>query len=402
MLLLTYGSRGDVEPMAALAVRLRDLGVEARVCAPPDAEFADLLAADGIPVVPFGRSLRAWVGGDAPPTTDDAFTRAAAWVADHFGPVAAAAEGCAALVATGLVPAGARSVAERLGIPYVYVCFQPVTLPSPHHPAAWRPPTPFPPDVTDNRELWRLDAENVDALFRAPLNRHRAAAGLPPVDAVRDHVFTDRPWLAADPLLAPWQEPADLDVVQTGAWIRPDDRPLPPEVEAFLAAGPPPVYVGFGSMPMHGAPDVARTAVEAARAVGRRVIVARGWADLAPDDAADCLAIGEVNQQQLFGRVAAVVHHGGAGTTTAAARAGAPQVVVPQVVDQPYWGGRVAALGIGALHDAPVMTPASLASALATALAARARAREVAPAISTDGADRAAKLLLDAITPEAR
>ncbi|POM25572.1 Zeaxanthin glucosyltransferase [Actinomadura rubteroloni] len=402
VLLLTYGSRGDLEPMAALAVRLRDLGVEARVCAPPDEEFADLLAADGITMVPFGQSLRAWVGGDRPPTADDAFERAAGWVADHFGPVAEAAEGCSALVATGLVPAGARSVAEKLGIPYAYACFQPVTLPSPHHPASQRPPKPFPPDVTDNRELWRLDAENVDALFRAPLNRHRAAVGLPPVDAVRDHVFTDRPWLAADPLLAPWREPADVDVVQTGAWIRPDDRPLPPELEAFLAAGPPPVYVGFGSMPMHGARDVARTAVAAARAVGRRAIIARGWAGLTPDDAADCLAIGEVNQQKLFGRVAAVVHHGGAGTTTAAARAGAPQVVVPQVVDQPYWGGRVAELGIGALHDAPDLTPASLASALATALAAQGRASEVAPAIRTDGAAVAAKLLLDAITSETK
>jgi vancomycin aglycone glucosyltransferase len=106
--------------------------------------------------------------------------------------------------------------------------------------------------------------------------------------------------------------------------------------------------------------------------------------------------VGEVNQQALFGRVAAVVHHGGAGTTTAAARAGAPQVVVPQVADQPYAAARVAELGIGAAHDGPAPTAESLSAALATALApgTRARASAVAGTIRTDGAEVAAKHLL--------
>ena len=118
--------------------------------------------------------------------------------------------------------------------------------------------------------------------------------------------------------------------MHTGAWILPDERPLPADLVAFLDAGTPPVYAGFGSM-RGVAKDVSRVTIEAVRAQGRRVLVARGWADLALiDDRDDCFAVGEVNQQALFGRVAAVVHHGGAGTTTTAARAGAPQVVVPQ------------------------------------------------------------------------
>ena len=223
------------------------------------------------------------------------------------------------------------------------------------------------------------------------------------MDNVRDYVFTDQPWLAADPTLAPWQEPPDLDVVQTGAWILPDERPLPAELVAFLDAGTPPVYVGFGSMPMRASKDVARVAIEAIRAQGRRVVVARGWADLALiDDRDDCFVVGEVNQQALFGRVAAVVHHGGAGTTTTATRAGAPQVVVPQMADQPYWAGRVADLGIGAAHDGPTPTFESLSAALRTALTpeTRARATAVAGTIRTDGATVAAKLLLDAVSRE--
>jgi vancomycin aglycone glucosyltransferase len=100
------------------------------------------------------------------------------------------------------------------------------------------------------------------------------------VNNVRDHVFTDHPWLAADPTLSP-RQPTDLDVVQTGAWILSDERPLPAELVAFLDAGTPPVDVGFGSMPMRATKDVARVAIEAIRAHGRRALVSRGWADLA-------------------------------------------------------------------------------------------------------------------------
>ena len=412
VLLLTYGSRGDVEPMAGLAVRLRELGAEVRVCAPPDEEFAERLASTGVPLVPAGLPVQPAVTAARPPPVADLPRRAAELVAAQFGAVAAAAEGCDALVATGLFPAaaGARSVTEKLGIRYVYASYQPTTLPSPHHPPHPRPGRPLPPDVTDNRVLWDLDARSMNALFGAAVNTHRASIGLPPVDNVRDHVFTGRPWLAADPALSPWppadptlgpSPPADLGVVQTGAWILPDERPLPAELVAFLDAGTPPVYVGFGSMPMCAPKDVARVAIEAIRAQGRRALVSRGWAGLAlVDDREDCFGVGEVNQQALFGRVAAVVHHGGAGTTTTAARAGAPQVVVPQMVDQPYWAGRVAALGIGTAHDGPAPTTESLSAALAAALApqTRARASAVAGAIRSDGTTVAATLLVDAVS----
>ncbi|MGR4878282.1 nucleotide disphospho-sugar-binding domain-containing protein [Streptomyces sp. LARHCF249] len=399
VLLSTYGSRGDVAPLVGLAVRLRELGAEVRVCAPPDEEFAQLPAGTGVELVPFGPPVRALVTG-AVPVAGGPPQRAAELVAAHFDTVAAAAEGCDVLVATGLMPAGVRSVAEKLGIPYVYACFHPFELPSPHYRPSLRPGRPNPPEVTDHRALWDLDAERVNALYREPLNTHRASIGLPPVDNVRDHVFTDRPWLAVDPALGPWQELTDLDVVQTGAWILPDERPLPDEVVEFLDSGAPPVYVGFGSMPMRTSPDVARVAVEAVRAQGRRVLVGRGWAGLAlTDDQDDCFAVGEVNHQALFGRVAAVVHHGGAGTTTTAARAGAPQVVVPQMVDQPYWAGRVADLGIGTAHDGPVPTAESLSAALSAALTpgTRARARAMAGVIRTDGTTVAAELLFGAV-----
>ncbi|MGW6915847.1 glycosyltransferase [Kitasatospora sp. NPDC054939] len=400
VLLAAYDSRGGVEPLVGLAVRLRDLGAEVRVCAPPDEEFAKRLAGVGVEMVPTGMSVRDLVTGKVPPTPGGVPKRAAELVAAFYENVSAAAEGCEVLVATGLVPAvaGVKAAAEKLGIRYVYASYQPVSLPSPHHPPMPRPGRPLPPGVTDNRELWERDARDAQDVFGEAVNGHRLSIGLPPVDDVRDHVFTDRPWLAADPVLAPWVQPAELDVVQTGAWVLPDERPLPADLVAFLDAGDPPVYVGFGSIPVPDPAEVARAAVEAVRAQGRRAVLSRGWADLTlVDDRGDCFVVGEVNHQALFRRVAAVVHHGGAGTTTTATWSGAPQVVVPQGADQPYFAARVAELGIGAAHDGPTPTVESLSAALGVALAPGTgeRAVAVAEAFRADGAAVAAKLLLE-------
>lgn len=403
VLLSTFGSRGDVQPVLALGVALRALGADARVCAPPDEEFAKLFAAAGVPLLPAFTSVREWVAEMLPKRATISLPKVAAQVmAAQYEAITAAAHadvmGCDVMVATGLFSsvAAARSVAEKLGMRYVFAAYCPIFLPSPYQRPFEYPSHPLPPGVTDNQLLWDKDVQVMNELFGEGLNTLRASVGLPKVDNVRDYVHTDRPWLAADPVLAPWRQPAKLDVVQTGAWILPDERPLPAELLAFLDAGAPPVYVGFGSLP---APkDFARMAIDVVRAQGRRVLVSRGWAELAlVDDSEDCFIVGEVNQQALFPRVAAVVHHGGAGTTTTAARAGNPQVVVPQIVDQPYWASTVSDLGIGSAHDGPTPTAESLSAALESALnpGTRARALAVADRIHGDGAMRAARLLLE-------
>ncbi|GAA1222594.1 glycosyltransferase [Kitasatospora nipponensis] len=402
VLLSTIGTRGDVQPVVSLATELRALGQDVRICAPPD--FRDWIEGLAIPFVPIGPELRRTASpGPAAahgrPSAERMRQLAEGTVAAQFATVPQAARDCDVIVAGGALQLAARSVAQTLGIGYVYASYCPISLPSRHHappPLASLGQSPE-PGTADFRRLWAEDARHWDDTFGAALNAHRAAAGLEPVTDVRGHVFTDRPWLAADPVLGPWPEPADPDVVQTGAWILPDRRPLSPELTAFLAGGEPPVYVGFGSS--RAPHDLARTAIAAVRALGRRVVVSRGWAELSlVDGEPDCLSIGEVNQQALFPRVAAVVHHGGAGTTTAAGRAGAPQVVLPQAYDQHYWAGRVQSLGIGSAHPPVEPTVDSLTAALRTALhpAVAARARIVAAGVRTDGAGVAVHRLLAA------
>ena len=397
VVLTSWGSRGDIEPIVALAVALRDLGAQARVCAPPDEDFVALADRAGVPFVPLGPTVHSVVAGERPPAAHDAFRLAAELVAARFETLTEVAGGADALVATGLLPAGAPDVAEHLGIRYVYAAFHIFGLPSRHFAPGMRPGTPSPEGETDLRVLWEQDALRVNELYGPAVNRHRAAIGLSPLDNVRDYVFTERPWLAADPALCPSAGMTELDLVPTGPWIMPDDRPLSAELAEFLAAGEPPVYVGFGSMASYTPKDIARVAIESVRAQGRRVLLGSGWAGLTSiDDAADCFVVGEVNQQALFGQVAAVVHHGGAGTTTTATRAGAPQVVVPHIADQSYWAARVTELGIG-VQESSRPTVESLSAALAGVLTpeTRERARAVAGTIRGDGATVAAKLLLD-------
>ena len=408
ILLSTYGSRGDVEPLAALGAALQAHGAEAKVSAPGDEEFAALAARAGVAFAPAFAPVRAWAkemidrSRSASPEARARLIsgQAAEIVTRQYEALSAAAEGCDAVVAFGLFPscAAARMVAEQRGMRYMLGTFCPIWLPSPHNRPHEYPGHPLPRGVTDNRLLWNMDIQTKNALFGQAINGQRASLGLPPVRNVRDYVYGDTVLLACDPTLGPWQ-PSDLiDATQTGSLILPDRRPLPDALEAFLDAGPPPVYVGFGSISV--ASEAGHAAVEAIRAKGLRTVVARGWAELGPvDDGDDCFVVGEVNQQALFGRAAAIIHHGGAGTTVAAARAGAPQLIVPQIGDQPYWAKRVAELGIGAAHDGPVPTSPSLSEALETVLApeTRTRAKDFAGKVRADGASAAAQLLVDAL-----
>jgi vancomycin aglycone glucosyltransferase len=392
VLLSTIGTRGDVQPLVALALELRSLDQEVHICAPPD--FRDWIDGLGFPVTPVGRGLRraTMAGPPVLPSPERLRALMEASVAAQFEAVAQAAEGCDAIVAATVLQIAARSLAELRGIPYVFTAYCPAVLPSAHHAPSLTPFQSPSPAGAGNDELWARDAESFHAVFGDVLNAHRASLGLPAVDDARGHVFGDDPWLAADPTLAPWPEPEQRPVFQPGAWIVPNESELAPELEAFLDAGDAPVYFAFGSM--RGRDGLSRMMIDAARALGRRAIVSRGWADLSLiDEEPDCLAVGEVNHHALFRRVAAVVHHGGAGTVTAAALAGAPQVVIPQDYDQHYWAQRIERLGIGAAH-AP--DRGSLTTSLDDTLRheVTARAASVATAIRRDGATLAAERLL--------
>lgn len=182
VLLTTFGSRGDVQPLLGLAVALRALGADARVCAPPDEEFAKLFAAAGVPLLPAFTSVREWVAEMLPKRATISLPKIAAQVmAAQYEAITAAAHGfgvmgCDVMVATGLFSsvAAARSVAEKLGMRYVLAAYCPIFLPSPYQrPFEYRS-HPHPAGVTDNQVLWDRDVQVMNELFGEGLNTLRA------------------------------------------------------------------------------------------------------------------------------------------------------------------------------------------------------------------------------------
>ncbi len=152
-----------------------------------------------------------------------------------------------------------------------------------------------------------------------------------------------------------------------GYWFRPDEPYEPPaDLAAFLTDGPPPVYVGFGSMVSRDPAMLTQTVLDALAQAGQRGIILGGWAGLAQSDLPPTvLRLESVPHDWLFPQVAAVVHHGGVGTTHAGLRAGRPSVIVPFFGDQPFWADRVYALGAG---PSPIPRSGLTADTLARAI----------------------------------
>lgn len=347
------GTRGDVFPLLTLGTWLREAGHEVRVCTAPD--FAHDVEAHGFEHVPVGRDVRADLGREAEAITRGGWRVMRATdrigrdgIGDQFRDLVPALRDCDFVVGAG-VQLAAASVCEALGIPYRYVAYCPAIVPSRAH-----PPFVFERQTRSprtNRALWSLVRAGLGASLRGLLSRERARLGLGPVRDPLLHMATPRPVLAADPVLSepPLDAPFELDRI---GCLHPFESErhvtLPEKLEIFLAQGPPPVYVGFGSMTDPRPAETTACVLEAVRRAGCRAIVSRGWAELGEGPLpSDVMAIGPVPHGALFPRMAAIVHHGGAGTTTTAARAGVPQIVVPHVLDQFYWAHRVHVLGVG-------------------------------------------------------
>ena len=400
VLISSIGSRGDVQPVIALALELRARGHAARLCVAPN--FKEWVESFDLPCIPIGPDLKQLTGGQAPknptkPTAEQLRQLAGHTVRSQFPVLTEAAQGCDLIVAGGVLQLATRSIAESLNIPYVFAAYCPAALPSSSYPPA-KVGTHYSQTLSAdaNCALWREEEESWNGFFRDSLNEERTKLGLSPIESVQRHIFTDRPWLAADPILAPAGLNSAMLITQTGAWLLRDARGLPDPLEEFLSRGDPPVYFGFGSM--RSSEGNSQVLIEAARALGLRSIIAQGWGNLGPiDEGSDCLSVDDVSHEVLLPRVAAVIHHGGAGTTTAAARAGKTQVIVPYHYDQYFWAHRTEALRIGVAGPTRAdLTTSAMTAALREALSPdlTTRARDFASGVGLAGAGLAADRLI--------
>ncbi|WP_246843269.1 glycosyltransferase [Allokutzneria sp. NRRL B-24872] len=364
-LLVTHGTRGDVQPFLALAVALRSTGHDALLAAPGSfaaqargngVEFAALdegpnrLMDDPVVRESVGNGYRGLRGKISAVRTARRIKPLMADVLRDLASVARDSAQVDVVVHSPTLPA--HSVAEMLGVPAVLATLQPGWVPSSLFPCPMVPLPRLP------RAFNRATYLAVSAALRAQAgvaNTWRAnELGLPARRGVQDLLHEANgahrlvlqafsPHLAqVDPL---WPE----QVRTTGFWFLPAAGTWSPSprLAAFLDSGPPPVYIGFGSMV---GPRTGRTGaivVEAVRRAGVRAVLATGWGGLGETDSSDeVLVIDEAPHDRLFPRTSAIVHHGGGGTTAAALAAGRPQVVCPFVADQPHWAQRVHEVGV--------------------------------------------------------
>ncbi|MFO7663805.1 MAG: glycosyltransferase [Chloroflexota bacterium] len=295
---------------------------------------------------------------------------------------------------------GGNHIAEKLGVPSFAAVPAPLYSPTQAFPSPFFPFSNLGPL---NKLSHRLFAKLGPILYRKPIGEWRKEVlGLPP--AKGETMLRGKPvtkLYAYSEAILP--RPADWDEssVVTGYWFldSPADWQPPPELVNFLRQGPPPVYVGFGSMFMDGGVRKTEIVLNALKLAGRRGILATGWGGLAVSNASDDIfVVDAVPHNWLFPRVAAVVHHGGAGTTGAALRAGRPTIICPFVGDQYFWGRRVKALGVG---PSPIsqwrLTAERLADGIRCAVddqAMRQRAAALGKAIrAEDGIGRAIALI---------
>ncbi|WP_165367671.1 glycosyltransferase, partial [Phytoactinopolyspora endophytica] len=408
-LLITHGSRGDVQPFAALAKALNEAGHRVTLVAPAASagmaepycervvkihDGPNVLADDKSVVNSLESRFRGLRGKVGLITTARKTRRL---VRTYLGDIAAMVHDARArgdaefdvLVYHVSVPA--HHVAELLGIPSVVMCPQPYWVPTDAFPD---PSMPYrvpgflnkPSYVASRAVLWAFAGGSAGwreqglGLERRRTDRMRQADGTPTTVL---HAFSE--------LLLPAGTRYPEWVHTDGFWFLPSsDGWTPPEhLTRFLEAGPAPVYIGFASSVVSDPAGLGRLVRDAVRKAGTRAVVVGGWSGLTADDLGEeIMFVRDVPFSWLFEQVSAVVHHGGLGTTGTALAAGRPQVVCPSFPDQ-WWSGRsMHRLGVA---PAPISDRALSSSTLAAA---------ITRAVSDPGMAARAKELRDPIRAE--
>jgi UDP:flavonoid glycosyltransferase YjiC (YdhE family) len=360
--ILAIGSRGDVQPLVALGLGLQAAGH--KVCVATHATFERVVRNSGLgffllqanpkEILEGEAGQAAMEGGSNPLRSLQDFARMINPAILQTGADCwAACQEADVILYSPLGFYGAPDIAEKLDIPAIGAYLQPI-----HRTRA------FPSYAVPNlRHLGgiinRLTYLLTDVLFwlpyRSAVNQFRQEQlNLPPISRWVNYA---RRWQQHMPVIYGFSpnvvsKPPDWgDHIEiTGYWFvdKPADWQPPPDLVDFLAAGPSPVYIGFGSMSSRKPEQTTGIALKALARTEQRGLLATGWGGLAQADLPhNVFKIEAVPHDWLFPQMAAVVHHGGAGTTAAGLRAGVPTITVPHFTDQPFWGRRVADLGVG-------------------------------------------------------
>ncbi len=330
------GTRGDVQPMLALAKGLIENGHEIICCAPP--ENAELVKRHNCQFVAFGPNYKelfkqnAQMKGGA--TKAPSPKEMKKETENQIDLLPELLKGSDLVLGVGFV-LGVHTVADILNVPYRFVIFYPILL-------GTSKTDPF-----INRVLFGFGRSITNMVMKSFINKKRVELGLQPILDVWSNWMGDNVIVACDKELNSAREGVLFNFTQTGYMTLPSQTGLPENVEKFLSSGKPPVFIGFGSNPVSRPDKYSHTFSEVSKATNQRLIISKGWADLPDDNTSDVLYVDDMPFELLFPRLAAIVYHGGTGTMAAAARAGIPQVAFPFMADQFVNRKQIVKLGLG-------------------------------------------------------
>jgi sterol 3beta-glucosyltransferase len=359
--ILAVGTRGDVQPYLALGVRLQSAGYSVKIATTID--FEEVAAQYDLAFAPISVNMQqmmqspkgqSFISTNRNPLEfvrqmkgmmqKEAFTL--------FNEFADACLDADCIIYSNMGVAG-YSIAEKLDIPALAAFIQPFT------PTAEVPNLMLPPWLrlggAFNRITYYTSNQVYWAMFGPLMNRWRKETlDLPPLSWIGPFGELHENQLPTiygfSPTIIPRPTDWDTWVHVTGFWFLdpPPDWQPPQDLLDFLDDGPPPVYIGFGSMPWRSPRELGRLALKALKRSGQRGILLKGWGGLEVSDLPkDVFMVENIPHTWLFPRMAAVVHHAGMGTTAAGLRAGVPSIAIPFFADQPFWADRIHALGVG-------------------------------------------------------
>lgn len=352
------GSRGDIQPCLVLGQGLQQAGYHVSLAAPAD--FADFVQQNGVDFYPLrgdvqkimasdtGRKFME-TGGGNPISSILAVRKMIRPVVMEMAEDAfAACRNVEAMICLGVFSAFGQSIADALDIPLINVEPTPLlptaAFPAPSWPIqrSWGGPHNYFSGLAMLGVVWLW--------YRPFVDEFRRKLGLSPCSFGRfSHAMRTTPMIGAySPGVIPHQWPDSVHVTGYLFLDTHSDWQPSSELQEFLDAGDPPVYIGFGSMAGRHPEKLATLVLEALDRSDQRGILLTGWGGLRTRSVPDSvLVIDSAPHSWLFPRTAAVIHHGGAGTTAEGVRAGVPTIIVPFVLDQPFWGARIKALGLG-------------------------------------------------------
>ncbi len=360
ILTIAFGSRGDLEPYLALNKGLQQAGHQVRILTHEN--FAGLVREQGLELYTTTGNVQDIAQGMGKLLENGNFISILSKMAKEArsGALALANGGVEACQGMDAIMTGigglftGLALAEKFSLPLIQAYYIPFT-PTQAYPSFLFPKLPSWLGKAPNRLTYHIARQVMWQAFRSSDRAARLEVlDLPPAPFMgpfRSVSTRNTPVLYGySPSVIPPPSDWEAPIHVTGYWF--SDPPAgwypPPAVEEFLRDGPPPVYLGFGSMSSSNPTETVELVLEALYQTKQRAIILSGWNGMHKVQLPETvLSVDSIPFSWLFSRVAAVVHHGGAGTTAAGLRSGVPSVIIPYFGDQPYWGQRVEELGVG-------------------------------------------------------